>query len=74
MVSGPFYSLKGAAAYCGYSASTFRRKLKEYELPRHGPEKNRFAKSVLDAWMESPDTFRKVPERKRRYKPQAVTV
>lgn len=53
-VKGPYLNLKQAAEYCGYSPDTFRRKLRQYELPRYGPEGNRFAQSVLDAWMQSP--------------------
>lgn len=71
-VEGPFMNLKQAAAYCGYAPDTFRRKIQDYCLPRHGPEKNRFAKSVLDAWMESPNTFAK--QRYTRRKPRLVTV
>jgi predicted DNA-binding transcriptional regulator AlpA len=72
-VSGPFMTLKQAAEYCGYAPATFRRKLREYDLPRHGPEQNRFARSVLDNWMQNPEVFRKVqPNRKR--KPLTVTV
>ena len=73
-VSGPFMTLKQAAEYCGYSPRTFSRKLKEYDLPRHGPEKNRFAKSVLDSWMQSPDTFRKAPQRRYNHKPRPLVV
>lgn len=62
-----------AARYCGYSPYTFRRKIREYELPRYGPNRNRFARSVLDAFMESPETFKKVP-RARRRNPQKVVV
>lgn len=71
-VQGPFFNLKKAAEYCGYAPDTFRRKIQDYCLPRHGPEKNRYAKSVLDAWMESPDTFRK--QKYHRRKPQIVTI
>lgn len=56
--TGPFFKLADAAAYCGYAPGTFDRIMREYHLPKFGPKKNRFAKSVLDAWMQSPDTFK----------------
>lgn len=73
-VSGPFMSLKQAAEYCGYHPDTFSRKLKEYQVPRHGPEKNRFAKTVLDAFMENPHAFAKVQGHQRKRKPKGVIV
>lgn len=72
-ISGPFFPLRDAAEYCGYAPDTFARFLREYDLPRIGPAKNRFARSVLDAWMASPDTFRKSPAPRHR-KPRPVEV
>lgn len=60
-IQGPFYNLKEAALYCGYKPVTFARLIREYALPKSGPRKNRFAASVLDAWMASPDTFKIAP-------------
>lgn len=75
MTNGPFYTAREAAQYCGYALETFRRKLREYDVPRHGPEKNRFAQSVLDAFMVSPETFRPDPApRRRRRKPLSLRV
>lgn len=72
-VQGPFMTLKQAAEYCGYHPDTFCRKLRDYQVPRHGPEKNRFARSVLDAFMENPDTFAKAKGGGyRRRKPKVV--
>jgi len=68
-IEGPFFNFKGAAEWCGYHPDTFRRKLKDYDLPRSGPGKTRFAKSVLDAFMECPESFKKlsvVPGGRRR--------
>lgn len=73
-VKGPYLNLKDAAAYCGYSPDTFRRKLRQYELPRYGPESNRFAQSVLDAWMQSPETFRAAPKQPRRRRAKQVSI
>jgi len=74
-IQGPFYNLKEAALYCGYKPATFARLIREYALPKSGPRKNRFAASVLDAWMASPDTFKMVPSAPaRRRKPQLVSV
>jgi predicted DNA-binding transcriptional regulator AlpA len=56
-IDGPFYNLKTAAEYCGYSEKTFSRILSEYEIPRFGPRNNRFAKSVLTEWMRQPELF-----------------
>ena len=73
MISGPYMTLKDAARYCGYHPDTFRRKLQGFDVPRHGPEKNRFAKSVLDSFMENPELYRQQPIQRRR-SPRMVTV
>ena len=75
-VRGPFYKATEAAAYCGYaSADSFRRVCKDYCLPKCGPKNNRFARSVLDAFMENPDAFKyEQPAPARRRKPKLVTV
>ena len=60
VMTGPFYPLHEAAAYCGYeSPDAFRRVVRELgvELPRCGPKGNRYAKSVLDEFMNSPSSF-----------------
>ena len=57
---GPFFNLAKAATYCGYdSPDAFRRVVRELgvELPRCGPKGNRYAKSVLDEFMNSPSSF-----------------
>jgi len=59
MGMGPFLTLKQAAEYCGYAPDTFRRKIRDYDIPRFGPENNKFAQSVLDEWMQSPKCFEK---------------
>ncbi|MBI9109881.1 DNA-binding protein [Maridesulfovibrio ferrireducens] len=65
-IKGPFYNKKKAAEYCGYAVSTFDEKLKGYEIPLAGPERNRFPESMLDLWMVSPETFSKQPNLRRR--------
>ena len=72
-IRGPFFNLKDAAQYCGYSASAFTGKLKDYNLPRVGPNHNRFARSVLDLFMADPDQF-KPHTLKRSRKPMRVQV
>lgn len=72
-VSGPFMTLKQAAQYCGYHPDTLSRKLRDFDVPRHGPEKNRFAKSVLDSFMENPELYRHQKKAQGR-KPKLVTV
>ena len=75
--SGPFYSFREAAEYCGYNPDAFARVLREekIELPRSGPRQNRLAKSVLDAFMSNPSTFKASPlPARRRRAPVPVTV
>lgn len=71
-IQGPFFSLANAAEYCGYkSPEHFAELLRGYVVPKHGPKRNRYAKSVLDAFMAYPETFsRDAPA--RRYVPQKV--
>lgn len=59
VIEGPFYKFNEAAKYCGYTPGHFRRLLREKSLalPRTGPGKGRYAKSVLDAFMAYPDAF-----------------
>ena len=61
VVSGPFYSFREAAAYCGYShPDSFARMLREEDisLPACGPRRNRYARSILDAFMVNSDAYR----------------
>lgn len=75
VAEGPFFNMARAAAYCGYAVGTFERILREYHLPKYGPKKNRFAKSVLDAWMLTPDTFKMhAHPTPRRRSPKPVSV
>lgn len=46
-----------AAAYCGYSRSTFMKNVRRYKIPRYGPKHNRFDRWDLDAWMQDPNVF-----------------
>lgn len=74
-MTGPFFPLHEAAAYCGYeSPDAFRRMVRElgFDLPRCGPKGNRYAKSVLDEWMNNPSGFQAV--RTTRKTPNAVTL
>lgn len=69
VMTGPFYPLNEAAAYCGYeSPDAFRRVVRELgvELPRCGPKGNRYAKSVLDEFMNSPSRFQANAVKRRR--------
>lgn len=72
-IRGPFYNQKKAAEYCGYSASAFADKLKSYNLPKVGPNRNRYARSILDLWMADPDQFKPQPLKRTR-KPLEVQV
>ena len=46
-----------AAEYTAYSPSRFRKLAREYSVPRHGPEQNRYDRYELDQWMENPKCF-----------------
>ncbi|WP_319761916.1 DNA-binding protein [Maridesulfovibrio sp.] len=72
-MTGPFLNQKKAAEYCGYSPSTFCKKLQGFQLPMAGPDQKRYAQSVLDEWMTTPEVFR--PQKRRtKHKPVKVTV
>lgn len=70
-ISGPFYTVKGAAYYCAYSVDYFRHLAHQYNLPKCGPRHNRYAQSVLDQWMKHPNVFLddQVHDAKRNFKP-----
>jgi len=78
IVSGPFFTFRDAAAYCGYQhPDSFARMLREEEivLPACGPRRNRYARSVLDNFMSNPDAFRASrPVRARRHLPKPVSI
>jgi len=75
LTEGPFFNSQKAAEYCGYAPGTFERLVREYAIPKYGPKRNRFAKSVLDAWMHTPETFKKNPLLKpRQHTPKPVIV
>jgi len=58
MGRGPYYTLKQAARYCGYSsASHFRELVKQYQLPAKGPNGNRYAEADLDIFMDNCRAF-----------------
>ncbi len=71
-VEGPFFNLAQAAEYVGYSADAFGRYAREYEIPRWGPKKNRFAKSDLEAWMHDETAFLAAKQAPGRRRPRAV--
>ena len=74
-VQGPWFNLKEAAEYCSYDPNYFGKLLQEYEVPRHGPGKNRYAKTIIDEFMKNPDTFKKKEEQKIvKYKPKPLKV
>lgn len=73
-VEGPFFTTEKAAEYCGYRKSTFRGLLLEYDIPRHGPRRTKFARSILDAFMATPEIFLRGATMLRRRKPVLVQV
>lgn len=66
-IKGPFFTKAQAAEYCGYALTTWENKIQPlYDIPRHGPKRNRYARSILDAFMEHPEVFeKKAPPRRR---------
>jgi len=76
-VEGPFLRFNEAAAYCGYKPDRFRKVLREsgLRLPASGPKQNKYAKSILDAFMACPDVFSALPSRTpRRRTPTPVFI
>ena len=73
-IEGPFFTTEKAAEYCGYRKSTFRDLLKDYELPKFGPRKTKFARTVLDAFMATPEVFLRGAGSYRNRKPGLVQV
>ncbi len=61
---------QAAAEYADYSYDHFRGLVKKYQIPRRGPNNNRFAVSDLDRWMSNPNSFceASVPTRTRKIK------
>jgi len=78
IASGPFFTFRDAAAYCGYQhPDSFARMLREEEISllACGPRRNRYARSVLDGFMSHPDAFRAVRSaRARRHAPKPVSI
>ena len=54
---GPFYDLKHAAEYCGYSISYFSKIVRKKSIKRYGPSQSRFARADLDRFMANPESF-----------------
>lgn len=52
-----FMGVRAAAAYLGYNPKHFSRVASWFDIPRHGPKRNRFKRSDLDAWMKTPSIF-----------------
>jgi hypothetical protein len=62
---GPYYDLKQAARYCGYrSAAYFGQLVRDYRVPRRGPNGTRYAESDLDLFMQDPKSF--MPARRKK--------
>jgi len=52
-----YFTAKEAAKYLGYSVKTFYVLVRDYQIPRYGPSRNRYKKTDLDRFMESPSCF-----------------
>ncbi len=70
---GPYLPLPKAAEYCGYSTDRFRKIVRDYELPKYGPHRNKFSPVDLDLWMHDPESF-KVREKRRSRKIMKLTL
>lgn len=52
-----FFNQREAAEYCGYSTAKFRQFAKDYDIPKCGPNLNRYRKVDLDSFMACPGDF-----------------
>ncbi len=52
-----YLSLKCAAYYCDYKPRYFGRLIREYQIPRYGPKRNKFSKADLDTFMQNPSAY-----------------
>lgn len=73
-IEGPFFTLAKAAEYCGYRKSSFCSLLRDYDIPRHGPHRTKFARTILDAFMTTPDAFLRGARALQRRTPVLVKV
>lgn len=55
---GPYLNFGNAAEYCGYHPDHFRRLTRGANIPRLGPNRNRFAQADLERFMADPDAFK----------------
>jgi hypothetical protein len=56
-MQGPYLNLKDASTYCGYKPRTFSDIVKQYNIPKYGPRRNKFSVSDLDIWMQNTVIF-----------------
>lgn len=56
-VEKQFFNQREAAEYCGYSVIKFRAFAKEYDIPKYGPNTDRYRKEDLDNFMACPSDF-----------------
>lgn len=59
--TGPYYNLTQAATFCGYGPDHFRRLIRGSNIPRRGPNRNRFAQADLERFMADPKCFNVIP-------------
>lgn len=53
----PYKTAEEAAAYIRKGLSTFRKYVRQYQIPRHGPAGDRFLVDDLEAFMADSDRF-----------------
>lgn len=56
-MNGPYLNLKDASTYCGYKPRTFSDLVKQYNIPKYGPKRNKFSTTDLDNFMENTVIF-----------------
>ena len=70
-LTSPYKTAEEAAAYIRKGLSTFRKYVRQYQIPRHGPSGDRFLVEDLEAFMADSHRFLRqaCPTPKRRAGP-----
>lgn len=55
--ASPYKTTEEAAAYIRKGLSTFRKYVRQYQIPRHGPSGDRYRVEDLDAFMADSHRF-----------------
>lgn len=52
-----YLNQKNAAAYCGYGVESFKEYVRQYNIPRRGPDGRKYSVGDLDRFMANPLAF-----------------